>query len=102
MSIDYRRQLLILTPQDHLNRLELARLFATNQQASDALNYLSELMTDRMVPRRVRWTALWNAPEIVNGRAELWSSIAERVRATGSQDREMIAAIDAISLSERK
>ena len=102
MAIDYRRQLLILAPQDHLNRLELARLFAAKQQANDALNLLSELMTDRMVPRRLRWTALWNAPEIVNGRADLWGSIAARVRATGSQDREMIAALDAISLSERK
>jgi tetratricopeptide (TPR) repeat protein len=47
--------------------------------------------------RQIRWTAAWIAPEIV--KQEKWQSFEQQVRA--GKDQEMVAAVEAQSLSSR-
>lgn len=100
-AIQYRQRLAQMTPDDHLNHLELARLLAAGKQEQAAVAVLATLLTERRAPRQARWTAIWSAPEIAGQRVELWRALDEHVRAHG-QDREMIAALSTMSSFQRQ
>ncbi|MCI0336158.1 MAG: hypothetical protein L0226_01160 [Acidobacteria bacterium] len=101
-AIEYRRQLIRLSRDDSSNRIELARLFAVSKREDEAINSIASLLSDRLVSRQVRWTALWIAPEVANGRDDLWRSLDQRLRGTGSVDQEVAGFLEALSLFHRK
>jgi len=98
-AIDYRKQLLTLSPEDEISRIELARLFASNNQSDEAISCLASIIGDRNNTRRTRWQAVWIAPEIVGGRNELWETLQQRVQSADPKDIEMITVLKARTLS---
>ncbi len=92
VAIEYRRRLLKLSPVDHLNKLELARLFAASKKEDEAISSTASLITDRLVPRQTRWTAIWIAPELA-----MWQSLDQRI-----SDQEAVKALEALLLFHRK
>lgn len=97
-AIEYRQQLLELTPGDNDCRLELARLLAANKRETEAVKLLAQLIADRQATRLVRWTAMWIAPEAAGKRDDLWQTLIQQA---GSKDREANAALAALSLANR-
>ncbi|MGH9802064.1 MAG: tetratricopeptide repeat protein, partial [Blastocatellia bacterium] len=76
-AIEYREQLLKLSPDDNACRLELARLLAANKREGEAVKLLAALIAERRVARQTRWTALWIATEAAGKRDDLWQSLAQ-------------------------
>ncbi|HVG35480.1 MAG TPA: tetratricopeptide repeat protein, partial [Pyrinomonadaceae bacterium] len=97
-AINYRRQLLAVSPEDETNRIELARLLAETKNYEEAVSGLAQIIGDRTATRRARWQAVWLAPEIIGAREELWPVLIERVRALNASDDEMLAALSASGL----
>ncbi|MBS1786452.1 MAG: hypothetical protein JST85_01945 [Acidobacteria bacterium] len=95
-AIEYRQQLLELTPNDADCRLELARLLAINKREADALKLIEQLITDRLATRQLRWTAIWIAPEAASKRNDLWQTLIKQI---AGKDREAYAALTALSLA---
>jgi predicted Zn-dependent protease len=92
-AADFRAALAVAQPDDYTNRIELARLLAAAGRREDAAAQLSGVLHDRDAPRRARWQAVWVAPEVTGGRADLWESLA---RGAGARpDGEMSAALGA-------
>jgi tetratricopeptide (TPR) repeat protein len=98
-GIDYREQLLAAAPEDETNHIELVRLLAEKKNYEEAANHLAQIIGDRRASRRVRWQAISLSSEIVGVRDELWTKLKEHVRAIDAGDDEMLAALDALSLS---
>ncbi|HZF38482.1 MAG TPA: tetratricopeptide repeat protein [Blastocatellia bacterium] len=98
VAIEYRRRLSALSPEENVNRLELARALAAGGKTDEATNQLASLISDRRVARQIRWTAVWIAPEVVKseGRPEGWTSLDQQLRAI--KDQEMVAAVEAQSM----
>ena len=94
IAIEYRKRLSALSPEDKANALELARTLAASGNSEEAANQLASLISDRLVSRQIRWTALWIAPEIV--KRESRSAFEQRIRA--SKDQEMVATLEAQSM----
>jgi len=99
VAIDYCRQRLSLNPEDESGRIELARLLAASGKDDEATSALASVIGDRLATRRLRWTAVWLAPEIAGTRSELWEALEQRVRAANAKDAEMNAALGAVRLS---
>jgi tetratricopeptide (TPR) repeat protein len=96
-AIECRRQLLALSPEENVNKLELARALAAAGKKDDATNQLASLISDRRVARQARWTAVWIAPEVL--KQEGMPSLDQQIRAI--KDQEMIAAVEAQSMLSR-
>jgi tetratricopeptide (TPR) repeat protein len=97
-AADYRRELLAVSPDDETNRVELARLSDASGKHDEAVSQLAAIISDRNATRRARWQALWLSQELAGQDQALWNSLRERVR-DARADREMTAALDALSLS---
>jgi predicted Zn-dependent protease len=98
-AIGYRQRLAELSPSDETNRIELARLFAASKKDDEAVAGFASIIADRTVTRRARWQAVWLTKEMAGERQEIWTSLKQQVQAANSKDREMLAAIDALSLA---
>jgi tetratricopeptide (TPR) repeat protein len=98
-AISYRQQLLAVSPDDEANRIELARLLFAGGKVDEAVAHLASIISDRNATRRLRWQAVWLAPEIAGERPELWTSLREKVRAANVVDQEMSVALEAVRLS---
>jgi tetratricopeptide (TPR) repeat protein len=98
-GINYRQQLLVASPEDETNHIELVRLLAEKKDYEEAINQLAQIIGDRRASRHARWQAVSLSSEIVGARDELWAKLKERVRAAGAGDDEMLVALDALSLS---
>ncbi|MDT5121343.1 MAG: hypothetical protein QOC96_825 [Acidobacteriota bacterium] len=98
-ALNYRQQLLALSPEDETNRIELVRLLAEKKSDEEAINQLAQIIGDRTVSRRARWQAVWLASEVIGAKDDLWAMLKERVHAINAGDAEMLAALDALSLS---
>ncbi len=98
-AIDYRKQLIKVSPEDETSRIELARLFAINKQSDDAISCLASIICDRHSKRRARWQAVWTAPEIVGEKVGLWETLQQRVQSADPKDIEMVTALKARELS---
>jgi len=98
-ALTYRQQLVSLSPDDEENRIELVRLLAANKKTDQAIENLAAIIGDRLATRSARWQALWLAPEIIEQRPELWTSLRERVRTLNAADSEMDAALQSLSLA---
>jgi tetratricopeptide (TPR) repeat protein len=98
-GINYRQQLLVASPEDETNHIELVQLLAEKKDYEEAINQLAQIIGDRRASRHARWQAVSLSSEIIGARDELWAKLKERVRAAGEGDDEMLAALDALSLS---
>jgi tetratricopeptide (TPR) repeat protein len=98
-AISYRQQLLAVAPEDEANRIELVRLLSAGGKDDEAIANLAGIILDRDATRRLRWQAVWLAPEIAGQKGEHWASLREKMRAAGVLDQEMTVALEAVSLS---
>ncbi|OLE55473.1 MAG: hypothetical protein AUG51_03165 [Acidobacteria bacterium 13_1_20CM_3_53_8] len=98
-AITYRQQLLIVSPEDEENRIELVRVLFANKKTEEAVDRLAEIIGDRAASRRLRWQAAWLSSEIVGQRSDLWSRLRERVAALDTNDSEMKVVLESLALS---
>jgi tetratricopeptide (TPR) repeat protein len=98
-GVNYRQQLFVISPEDETNHIELVQLLAEQKNYEEAISHLAQIIGDRTTSRRARWQAVWLASMIVGARDDLWARLKERVRALNASDDEMLAALDALSLS---
>jgi cellulose synthase operon protein C len=98
-GIDYRRRLFAISPEDETNHIELVQLLIEKKDYEDAGGRLAQLIGDRTASRRARWSAVWLASTALGEKDELWKRMEERVRALNASDEEMLAALNALSLS---
>ena len=63
-ALNYRQQLLTLSPTDEENRIELIRLLAVTGKKDEALQSLTATIADREASRALRSQAIWLVPEI--------------------------------------
>lgn len=120
-AIGFRHQLVAIAPDDATNRLELARLFAYQDEAArrshemtgieyarrlshqtkmdEALQMLAGIINDRRQTRVARWQAVELAPEIIKERVDFWETLEQLVNAAKNADREMTSAIHASALA---
>jgi tetratricopeptide (TPR) repeat protein len=98
-AINYRQQLLALSPEDEANRIELVRLLSAAGKDDEAIAHLAGIIRDRNATRRARWQAVWLAPEIAGKKAELWASLRDALRVDKIVDQEMAVALESVSLS---
>ncbi|HXM35838.1 MAG TPA: hypothetical protein VN920_11660, partial [Pyrinomonadaceae bacterium] len=99
VAITYRRQLLIISPAEEENRIELIRLLAASKKTAEALENLATLIGDRTTTRSLRWRAVLLAPEISDQKAESWTTLRDRVRALSPNDNEMAIALESLALA---
>jgi hypothetical protein len=98
-AIDFRQQLLALSPADEENRIELIRLLDANGKKDEAVQNLAATIADRDATRTTRWKAVWLTEEVAGKDASVWKNIRERVQALNAGDTEVNKALEALSLS---
>jgi predicted Zn-dependent protease len=98
-GINYRKLLFTISPEDETNHLELVELLAEGKKYDEVVNHLAQIISDRTSSRRARWQAVSLASMIFKERADLWTELKERVQTLNANDDEMLAALDALSLS---
>jgi tetratricopeptide (TPR) repeat protein len=98
VAIEYRRRLSALSPEENVNKLELARALSAAGKTGEATSQLLSMISDRRVARQFRWTAVWIAPEVVKsaGGQSSWSAMDQEIRAI--KDQEMVAALESQSM----
>jgi hypothetical protein len=99
VAIAFRQQLLVESPDDEQNQLELVRLLGVNGKLDDAIQNLAEIIGNRALTRSTRWQAVWFAPELLAQDASRSSKLRDRVRTLTPNDSEMNVALEALSLS---
>jgi len=99
VALAFREQLLVESPNDEQNQIELVRLLAANGKLDDAIQNLADIIGNRTLTRNTRWQAVWLAPEIVAQNSSLWTRLRDRVRSVSPNDSEMNVALESFSLS---
>ena len=99
-ALEFRQKLRARAPADEINRLELARLFAARQNASEAVKILSEIINDRLSLRNRRWQAVMLTAEICQTDAELWETLKNLSPDLAANDAELSTAIRALELNQ--
>ena len=97
VALGFRQQLLIDSPDDEQNQVELVRLLAVNGKLDDAIQNLADIIGNRALTRNTRWQAVWLAPELVAKDPALWSKLRDRVRTLNPNDNEMSVALESLS-----
>ena len=102
VALGFRQQLLVVSPDDEQNQIELVCLLGANGKSDDAIQKLAEIIGNRTLTRNTRWQAVWLAPELVAQNASLWGKLQERVRSISPTDTEMNVALESLSLGSVK
>jgi len=102
VALGFRQQLLVVSPDDEQNQLELVRLLGANGKVDDAIQRLADIIGNRMLTRNTRWQAVWLAPELVAQNPSQWEKLRDRVRSISPNDREMSLALESLSLNSVK
>ncbi len=74
-AVALRQKLLETAPEYAENRLELARLFARNNNQSETIKLLADVINNRNTGKDSRWKAVWIARKIVENKADLLNKI---------------------------
>jgi tetratricopeptide (TPR) repeat protein len=98
-ALGFRQQLLVESPNDEQNQIELVRLLGANGKMDEAIQNLANIIGNRILTRNTRWQAAYLAPEIVAQDASLWTKLRDRVRTVSPNDSEMNLALESLSLS---
>jgi tetratricopeptide (TPR) repeat protein len=101
-ALGFRQQLLVESPEDEQNQIELVRLLSANGKSDDAIQQLADIIGNRMLTRNTRWQAVWLAPEIVAQNSSWWEKLRDRVRSVSPNDIEMNVALESLSLASVK
>ena len=96
---EFRQQLMVESPDDEQNQLELVRILGANGKLDDAIENLAAIISNRTLTRITRWQAVWLAPEILAQDPSHWTKLRVRVRALTPNDSEMSVALEALSLT---
>jgi cellulose synthase operon protein C len=99
VALEFRQQLLIASPDDEQNQVEIARLLGANGKLDDAIQRLAEIIGNRTLTRNTRWQAVWLAPEIVSRNSSAWEKLRDSVRSVSPNDTEMSLALESLSLT---
>jgi len=102
VALGFRQQLLVESPDDEQNQIELVRLLSVNGKSDDAIHQLADIIGNRMLTRNTRWQAVWLAPEIVAQNSSRWEKLRDRVRSLSPNDSEMNVALESLSLASLK
>ena len=102
VALGFRQQLLVVSPDDEQNQIELVRLLGANGKSDDAIQKLAEIIGSRTLTRNTRWQAVWLARELVAQNASVWGELQERVRSISPNDNEMRVALESLSLGSVK
>ncbi len=70
-AIAFRAKLLEIAPDDAKNRLELARLYARNNNQPETVKLLAEIINNQNTDVNSRWQAVWLARAIVDNKVDL-------------------------------
>jgi predicted Zn-dependent protease len=98
-ALDFRQQVLVVSPDDEQNQIELVRLLGMTGKLDDALQRLAGIIGNRTLTRHTRWQAVWLAPELLAQNSSLWTKLRDRVRSLRPNDSEMSVALESLSLS---
>jgi hypothetical protein len=101
-ALGFRQQLLVESPDDEQNQIELVRLLGANGKSNDAIQQLADIIGNRMLTRNTRWQAVWLAPEILAQNSSFWGKLRDRVRSLSPNDSEMNIALESLSLASVK
>jgi hypothetical protein len=99
VALAFRQQLLLESPDDEQNQIELVRLLAVNGKGDDAIQNLADIIGNRTLTRNTRWQAVWLAPELARQDRAHWSKLRDRVRTLSPNDSEMSVALESLSLA---
>ncbi|MEO8074061.1 MAG: hypothetical protein ABI686_12555, partial [Acidobacteriota bacterium] len=86
-AIAFRQKLLEIAPEDANNKIELARLYARNNNKNATVKLLAEVINNRNADVNSRWQAVWISREIVENKADL-------LNATQSAESELRNALE--------
>lgn len=99
VALGFRQQLLVESPDNEQNQLELVRLLGASGKLDDAIQNLADIIGNRTLTRTTRWQAVWLAPELAAQNSSLWTKLRDRVRTVSPNDSEMSVALEALSLT---
>jgi Flp pilus assembly protein TadD len=102
VALGFRQQLLVESPDDEQNQIELVRLLGANGKTDDAIQQLAAIIGNRTLTRNTRWQAVWLAPELVAQNPSRWEKLRDRVRSLSPNDSEMSLALESLSLATVK
>ena len=102
VALGFRQQLLVESPDDEQNQIELVRLLSANGKSDDAIQQLADIIGNRMLTRNTRWQAVWLAPEIVAQNSSRWEKLRDHVRSVSPNDTEMNVALESLSVGSVK
>ena len=74
-AVELRQKLLETAPENAENRLELARLFARNNNQTETVKLLADVINNRNTNKNLRWKAVWVSREIVENKTDLLNKI---------------------------
>ncbi|HET9713143.1 MAG TPA: hypothetical protein VFP64_14710, partial [Pyrinomonadaceae bacterium] len=98
VALAFRQQLLVESPDDEQNQIELVRLLAVNGKLDDAIQNLADIIGNRTLTRNTRWQAVWLAPELAGQNSSPWEKLRDRVHTLNPNDSEMSVALESLSL----
>ncbi|MBI4851232.1 MAG: hypothetical protein HY819_05340 [Acidobacteria bacterium] len=93
LAIEQRKRLKRMYGYDEVNRIELARLLAANNQAKEAVIELTSMIIDQTLTRSTRWQIMSLISNMASKEPELWK-ITEKVT-----DKEFKLALEANRLA---
>jgi cellulose synthase operon protein C len=96
----YREKLREVSPDDLINRIELARLYADLKTADDSARILLEIVADKNVDRKSRWQSLIVLAEIGGNDEGFWQRVVAENRFFEQQDIEIWTALNALSQTQ--
>jgi hypothetical protein len=99
VALAFRQQLLVESPDDEQNQVELVRLLAVNGKLDDAIQNLADIIGNRTLTRHTRWQAVWLAPELLAQDPSTWEKLRDRVRTLNPNDGEISLALESLSLA---
>lgn len=74
-AIAFRQKLIEIAPEDAKNQIELARLFARNNNQTETVKLLADVINNRNADKDLRWQAVWMSREIVENKADLFNNL---------------------------
>jgi len=97
-ALTFRQQLVVESPDDEENQIELVRLAGVNGKLDEAIQNLADIIGNRTLTRKTRWQAVWLAPELLAQDPSRWEKLRDRVRTLNPNDSEMSVALESLSL----
>jgi Flp pilus assembly protein TadD len=99
VALAFRQQLLVESPDDERNQVELVRLLAANGKLDEAIQNLAQIIGNRTLTRNTRWQGVWLTGELLGQAPSQWAKLPDGVRNLNPNDTEMSVALESLSLA---